>query len=131
MLPEYECKLIDFDFNVVLFQLYNIYIPRDIFKLITIINVIAAVDSCSLVPLERFGPTMPTTTGQALRIYHALFAQGYRALMLLCSEITAVQFFWMLYSSVVILAVSLCCLIKPCIEFLSVMRLWHPRTLFI
>ena len=82
-----------------------------------------------LVPLERFGPTVPTTTDQALRIFHAPFAQGCGALMLLRSEITAVQFFWMLYLNVVVFAVSLCCLIKPCVEFLSVMRLWHPRTL--
>ena len=48
-----------------------------------------------LVPLERFGPTVPTTTDQALRIFYAPFAQGYRALMLLHSEVAAVQFYWM------------------------------------
>ena len=46
-----------------------------------------------LVPLERFGPTVPTTTDQALRIFYAPFAQGYRALMLLRSEVAAIQFY--------------------------------------
>ena len=49
-----------------------------------------------LVPLERFGPTVPATTDQALRIFYAPFAQDCRALMLLRSEVAAVQFYWML-----------------------------------
>ena len=84
-----------------------------------------------LVPLERFGPTVPATTDQALRIFYAPFAQDCRALMLLRSEVAAVQFYWMFYSNTVLFAALLCCSIKPCTELLSVMRLWHPRTLFI
>ena len=84
-----------------------------------------------LVPLERFGPTVPATTDQALRIFHAPFAQGYRALMLLRSEVAAIQFYWMLSSNTVIFAAFLCCSIKPGTELLSVMRLWHPRTLLL
>ena len=56
-----------------------------------------------LVPLERFGPTVPATTDQALRIFNALFAQDCRALMLLRSEVAAIQFYWMLSSNTVIL----------------------------
>ena len=46
-----------------------------------------------LVPLERFGPTVPATTDQALRIFYAPFAQDCRALVLLRSEVAAVQFY--------------------------------------
>ena len=84
-----------------------------------------------LVPLECFGPTVPTTTDQALRIFYAPSAQGYRALMLLRSEVAAIQFYWMFYSNTVFFAALLCCSIKPGTELLSVMRLWHPRTLLL